>query len=69
MASNDGIPVLPGDLAVVPRDPGVRAGRDARVELAVNRKALAECRDQYVDLKTHYEAFVTPIKKKELKRG
>ena len=45
------LPALPGDLARVIPDPGVREGRDARIELARNRewgKALARQHSSYV---------------------
>ena len=56
------VPVLPSALAVTPPDPGVRAGRDARLELARSRAALAQCRGQYEDFKGFYERLRKPVK-------
>jgi len=37
------LPPLPGQLRASCPDPGVRDGKDARIELARTRKALATC--------------------------
>lgn len=37
------LPKMPGQLRASCPDPGVRAGKDARIELARTRKALATC--------------------------
>lgn len=55
--SNDqkiALPVLPADLAALCKDPGVRAGRDARRELARNRAALADCKKRHRDTVQFY---------------
>nr|WP_321457223.1 hypothetical protein [uncultured Cohaesibacter sp.] len=48
------LPVLPADLAMLCEDPGVKAGRDMRVELAIQRKFLALCRNRHRDTVAFY---------------
>lgn len=48
------LPVLPADLATLCKDPGVRAGRDVRVELATQRKFLALCSNRHRDTVKFY---------------
>ncbi|MCV6603412.1 MAG: hypothetical protein OIF54_17920 [Cohaesibacter sp.] len=45
---------MPADLAAQCQDPGVKAGRDARRELARNRAALADCKKRHRDMVTFY---------------
>jgi hypothetical protein len=57
------LPVLPADLALACRDPGVRAGQPALGELARNRLALAECSRKHRDTVTFYEELRTGFAK------
>jgi hypothetical protein len=56
------LPPLSADLAVTPPAAPSRAGGDARLELARNKKALTQCRAQYDDFKSFYERLRTPVK-------
>ena len=49
------LPVMPADLRMRCGDPGVRAGKDTRIELARNRKALAACNHRHRDTVKFYD--------------
>lgn len=49
------LPVMPADLEALCEDPGVKAGRDARFEIAVQRKFLALCRQRHRDTVKFYK--------------
>ena len=51
------LPALPGNLVAGCADPGVRAGRDARGELARNRQALATCARRHRDTVAFYDGI------------
>jgi hypothetical protein len=56
------LPVIPANLAVACRDPGVTAGRPVLSEFARNRQSLAECRRKHRDLVAYYNDLRARLK-------
>jgi hypothetical protein len=52
-----GLPELPGDLAVGCPSYAPRKGEDARLALAKSQKGYAQCSAQYEDLKGFYKSL------------